>query len=242
MPRAQMDRAEFAWDAHEGKRLRFSLFRQWPRLPNRVATSRPNVFRLTSSCAECSLGRVPHRRTIGTVRLFGPDLVLLHPPSVYDFRESGTEYGPISDVIFSSPAFEMYPIGLTTIASHLEEHGFNVRIVNIAHRMLQDSGYDVEEAVAALDPLAFGIDLHWLPHAHGAVELARMIKRHHPQTPVMLGGLSASYFHRELIERPEFDFIVRGDSTEEPVRQLLHTFAFGGDFASIPNLTWKRPD
>ena len=40
------------------------------------------------------------------MRLFGIDLVLLHPPSVYDFRKVRAEYGPISDVIFSSPAFE----------------------------------------------------------------------------------------------------------------------------------------
>ena len=39
-------------------------------------------------------------------RLFGTDLVLLHPPSVYDFRKNLSEYGPISDVIFSSPAYD----------------------------------------------------------------------------------------------------------------------------------------
>ena len=33
------------------------------------------------------------------VRLFAKDLVLLHPPAVYDFRRSGTLFGPISDVI-----------------------------------------------------------------------------------------------------------------------------------------------
>ena len=126
-----------------------------------------------------------------SVRLFGTDLVLLHPPSVYDFRKMRSEYGPISDVIFSSPAFEMYPIGLTSIASHLEEHGHNVRIVNVAHRMVSDPAYDAEAAIARLDPAVFGIGLHWLPHAHGALELARIVKRHHPGTPVVFGGLSA---------------------------------------------------
>jgi hypothetical protein len=93
------------------------------------------------------------------MRLFGTDLVLLHPPSVYDFRKTKSEYGPISDVIFSSPAYEMYPIGLTSIASHLEEHGHNVRIVNVAHRMVSDPDYDAEAAVARLDPAVFGIGL-----------------------------------------------------------------------------------
>jgi B12-binding domain/radical SAM domain protein len=174
------------------------------------------------------------------MRLFGTDLVLLHPPSVYDFRKTRSEYGPISDVIFSSPAYEMYPIGLTSIASHLEEHGHNVRIVNVAHRMVSDPDYDAEAAIARLDPAVFGIGLHWLPHAHGALELARIVKTHHPATPVVFGGLSATYFHEELIRSPDVDFVLRGDSTEEPVRQLLRTLQLGGRLENVPNLTWKR--
>ncbi|HEX9148935.1 MAG TPA: TIGR04190 family B12-binding domain/radical SAM domain protein [Thermoanaerobaculia bacterium] len=174
------------------------------------------------------------------MRLFGTDLVLLHPPSVYDFRKTRSEYGPISDVIFSSPAFEMYPIGLTSIASHLEEQGHNVRIVNVAHRMLSDPGYDAEAAIARLHPAVFGIGLHWLPHAHGALELARIVRRHHPATPIVFGGISASYFHEELIRSPFVDFVLRGDSAEEPMLQLLRALQLGGRLEDIPNLTWKR--
>jgi B12-binding domain/radical SAM domain protein len=176
------------------------------------------------------------------MRLFGTDLVLLHPPSVYDFRKTRAEYGPISDVIFSTPAFEMYPIGLTSIANHLEENGHNVRIVNVAHRMLISEHYDAEAAIARLDPAVFGIDLHWLPHAHGALALAEIIKRHHPQTPVVLGGLSSSYYHEELVRRHEIDCVLRGDSTEKPMLRLLRALMFGGPLGEVPNLTWKQSD
>jgi radical SAM superfamily enzyme YgiQ (UPF0313 family) len=100
------------------------------------------------------------------------DLVLLHAPSVYDFRGQSILYGPVSDLVPSTPVFEMYPIGFTTIAEYLERHGLRVRIVNLAVRMLQDSRFDVERYLAKLNPAAFGIDLHWLPHAHGAIEIA----------------------------------------------------------------------
>ena len=176
------------------------------------------------------------------MRLFGTDLVLLHPPSVYDFREARAEYGPISDLIFSTPAFEMYPIGFTSIASHLEAHGHNVRIVNIAQRMVSDPTYDAEAAIARLTPRIFGIDLHWLPHAHGALQLAEIVKRHHSTTPVVFGGLSSSHFHEELIQSPFVDFVLRGDSTEGPMLDLLRTIMFGGDLEKISNLTWRRPD
>jgi B12-binding domain/radical SAM domain protein len=176
------------------------------------------------------------------MRLFGTDLVLLHPPSVYDFRRTRAEYGPISDVIFSSPAFEMYPIGLTSLASHLEEGGHNVRLVNVAYRMLSDPDYDAEAALAKLDPAMFGIDLHWLPHAHGALELAKIVKRYHPATPVVMGGLSASYFHEELIRLPFVDYVLRGDSTEEPLLGLMRAVLWRRGLDQVPNLTWKHTD
>ncbi len=45
------------------------------------------------------------------------DLILVHTPSVYDFRKQQLLYGPVSDVVPSTPVFEMYPIGFTSIAS-----------------------------------------------------------------------------------------------------------------------------
>ena len=47
------------------------------------------------------------------------DLILLHAPSVYDFREKSILYGPMSDLVPSSPIFEMYPIGFLTMANYL---------------------------------------------------------------------------------------------------------------------------
>lgn len=176
------------------------------------------------------------------MKLFGPDLVLLHPPSVYDFRERGILFGPISDVIPSSSVFEMYPMGLTTIAGCLEEEGYNVEIVNIAYRMLADPAYDAGAEIARLRPAIFGIDLHWLPHAHGAIELAKIVKQHHPATPVVFGGLSASYYYEELLRYPWVDMVMRGDSTEVPMRALMHALRTNGSLADVPNLAWKAPD
>ena len=55
-----------------------------------------------------------------------------------------------------------------------------------------------------------------------------------------MGGLSASYFHRELIEYPQVDFVMRGDSTEPPLHQLLLALRDGTSLAEVPNLTWKE--
>ncbi|MEH7085985.1 TIGR04190 family B12-binding domain/radical SAM domain protein [Neobacillus drentensis] len=169
------------------------------------------------------------------------DLVILHAPSVYDFRKNSLLAGPISDVVPSSPVFEMYPIGITSIAEYLERYGLRVKIINIANRMLMSDKFDVEAKLKNIQTKAFGIDLHWLPHAHGSIELARVVKKLHPDTPVIFGGLSSTYYHKELIEYPCIDFVMRGDSTEKLMLLLMNKIEQGNThYADIPNLTWKK--
>lgn len=171
------------------------------------------------------------------------DLLLLHPPSVYDFREKSILYGPVSDMVPSSVMFEIYPIGFLTMAGYLKQRGMRVRIVNLALRMLTDPEFDVRAFLAPQRPAAIGIDLHWMPHCHGAIEIARLAKAAHPDVPVIFGGLSATYFHEELLrEYPEIDFVLRGDSTEPPLHELLLALRDGGPLHGIPNLTWRDGD
>jgi B12-binding domain/radical SAM domain protein len=169
------------------------------------------------------------------------DLILIHPPSVYDFREKSIMFGPMSDLVPSTPIFEMYPIGFLTMANYLVRRGLSVRIVNLAYRMLDSKDFDVERFIRKLRPRAFGIDLHWLPHCQGSTEIARIIKKYHSLTPVIFGGFSSSYFYRELIGFDQVDYIVRGDSTEEPLFQLMDTIRSGelSRLRNVPNLVWK---
>jgi B12-binding domain/radical SAM domain protein len=133
----------------------------------------------------------------------------------------------------------MYPVGFSSIAEHLGRSGIHVRIINLALRMLKDRNFAVEKFLAKLHPRAFGIDLHWLPHAQGSLEVAAICKRLHPAIPIIFGGYSATYFHPELIRYPQVDFVVRGDSAEEPLRQLLLALKGGSSVTAIPNVTWK---
>jgi len=167
------------------------------------------------------------------------DLVLLHAPSVYDFRKETILYGPVSDLVPPSPVFEMYPIGFASIAAYLEKAGYKVRIVNLAVRMIRDKNFDAEAMIKKLDATTFGIDLHWMVHCHGSIEIARLVKKHHPQAKVVFGGLSSSYFYRELMQYPEIDYVMRGDTTEEPLRQLMECLKNKTEPETVPNLVWR---
>lgn len=173
---------------------------------------------------------------------FRRDLILLHPPAVFDFRTRPAYLGPLADAVPSTAMFEMYPVGLTSIAAFLERNHYNVEIVNLAYRMLQDPGFDPIEHIRRMSSPVFGIDLHWLPHVQGAMRVLEIVKELHPESRTLVGGLSASYYHEELARSPSVDFVLRGDSTEEPARQLLQALRESRPLESVENLTWKRAD
>jgi B12-binding domain/radical SAM domain protein len=192
--------------------------------------------------ADAFPGCFRHAREVRVMGRAEPDLdlLLLHAPSVYDFREKAILYGPLSDLIPSSPVFEMYPLGFLTMASYLHDRGMRVRIVNLALRMMESRRFDVPRFLKKFHPRAVGIDLHWLPHAHGSLEVAKIVKQVLPDVPVIFGGLSATYFHEELIRYSQVDYVLRGDSTEPPLLELLQGLGDPEKLRAVPNLTWKH--
>jgi len=173
-------------------------------------------------------------------------MFLLHAPSVYDFRDRDDilfAYLSDSDSVNVTSVYEMYPIGWFSIKQQLADHDFDCQIVNIASLMLTHPDLDVERLIGRLEAPIFGFDLHWMTQCNGAIELAKVVKRIHPESLIVFGGISATYFARELIQYPQVDVVVQGYDTLAPVTQLVETVARGGrDFSSIPNLLYKGDD
>ncbi|RLI24443.1 MAG: TIGR04190 family B12-binding domain/radical SAM domain protein [Candidatus Hecatellales archaeon] len=169
-------------------------------------------------------------------------MLLIHPPSVYDFRRRRLHYGPIGDLIPSTPIFELYPAGFLSLATYLAGKGFKVKILNLAARMLLDSDFNVEEALKRLEARVYGVDLHWLVHAQGALRVAELVKRLHPEGFLLLGGLTSTFFWKTLLENYGFiDAIALGDTTEETVEKLLSRLSKGKpNLEDVDNLAWRR--
>ena len=165
---------------------------------------------------------------------------MIHPPSIYDFRFKDIRSGPISDVIPSTPVFEMYPIGFVSMLNYLISNGFNARISNLAVLMLHSAKFNVEKYISRLDSDLFGISLHWLPHVHGAINIARIIKKEHPDSKIVLGGFSSSYFKEEIMHNyPEIDFILSGDLQEKNTADLADVVQGHGRLEDIPSLSYR---
>jgi clorobiocin/coumermycin A biosynthesis protein CloN6/CouN6 len=171
------------------------------------------------------------------------DLFLLHAPSVYDFRERDDmlfAYLSDSDSVNVTSVYEMYPIGWFSIKQRLADCGFDAKIVNVASLMLMHPDLDVKRLLGRLEAPIFGFDLHWMTQCHGAIELAALLKKVHPEALTVFGGISATYYANQLIGYPCVDLVVQGYDTLEPVTDLVATVRQGSrDFGSIPNLLYK---
>ncbi len=169
------------------------------------------------------------------------DINFVHAPSIFDFRKRNLKEGPLSDVIPSTPLFEMYPVGFVSMLGYAIRNGYRARISNIAVLMLSDRNFDVDRYIKSLDSEIFGIDLHWLPHVHGAFNVARLIRKYHPNSKILLGGFSSSYFATDIMEsNQDIDFILAGDFVEKQLIRLLEANERGTPLEEVPNLVFRK--
>lgn len=174
------------------------------------------------------------------------DLVLLHAPAAFDFRDRGDIYFPYlstSGDVPITPLYEYFPLGFKTLQRYLGERGFRVELLNLATLLLRWPELDVARVLAALDAPVVGIDLHWMVHVQGALELARLLKQGDARRRTLFGGISSTYYAAELAQRPEVDLVMRGYDTHAPMAALLERLRGGaGDLSGVENLWWKDAD
>ena len=167
------------------------------------------------------------------------DVLFFHPPAIYDFRNRPIFPGILGSTV-EQIQFSKVPIGILSIADYLNRHGYKVLIDNLADRMINHKEFDIEEHIKNSSASIYGIDLHWHHHAQGAIEIARLCKKFHPASPVVLGGLTSTYFHEEIISNYTFiDAIIRGEA-EKPFLEFVRSFEKYGKIMETPNLTFRK--
>ncbi|GBC75234.1 Hopanoid C-3 methylase [archaeon HR06] len=167
----------------------------------------------------------------------GYDIIFLHPPAIYAFSKKAIFPGPIDNTLLNcTPQFIVPPIGMISMAEYLKRNGAKVRIVNLGEYMLLSQSFDVEKFIKGNYANVFAIDLHWCNHSQGAIEIAKICKRLHPNSFVVLGGLTASCFALEILQKfPFIDAVVRGEG-EEVILKFLNSFKLD----NVPNLAYRK--
>jgi B12-binding domain/radical SAM domain protein len=166
------------------------------------------------------------------------DIVLLHPPAVYDFRRK-TIFPGLAGATVDQVQFSKVPIGMLSIADYLDRHSYRVIIDNLGDRMVRSKTFEAEDHLKTLNAPIYAVGLHFQQHAQGAIEIARLCKALHPGSLVILGGLTATRFHREILEKYSFiDAVVRGEA-EKPLLELMRSFEKHGRLTPTSNLSYR---
>jgi len=161
------------------------------------------------------------------------DCLLIHVPKLNNYYD-----------LFGKHMYCMFiSMGLFAIADYINKNNYKVQILHLGLEQISNKKFSLQEYLRETTPKIVGLSLHWHHQSFDIIEVAKAIKRINPDTFIVLGGFTASYFHLEIMEKFTFvDAIVRGDG-EIPFTDLLIRKSKNEDsLFSIPNLTWRNRD
>lgn len=140
------------------------------------------------------------------------------------------------------PLFITMPMGMISLMNRLKSN-CNVQAINIGLEMSLHREYKIRDELEKTDFDIAAIDLHWHEHSFTSLETARLCKEVNPGCTVILGGITASIFAKDILSGfNQVDAIITGDG-EIPLALLLKSLrneSFPGkNYSKIPNLTYR---
>ena len=160
---------------------------------------------------------------------------------------------------------EWYPIGLTSIATLLHEHGYTTKVYNAEHdnslryintevylnsynrykECLNDDGnyiwQEIIHAITEFDPDIVGISVKSVK-IPTTIKIAEICKRINKNIIVVTGGFHATNRPEDLLRSEHIDIVVRGEG-EETFLQLVNSISSGSHgFDNINGISFKGTD
>lgn len=156
------------------------------------------------------------------------DVLLIHPP--VNFKLKG------------EPAMSSLYIGygLLHIAAALRKSGYTVTVWNLEEALMMGIPEDViKERIISLDPKIVGVEMNWVHFGKGALQTARLVKEALENVPVIIGGLNASFFAKEIVQKYHdvVDGVLRGEA-EKTFLKVAESVEKGGNLKDIGGLVW----
>ena len=148
-------------------------------------------------------------------------VLLLWPPM--------TVYFPDPKIPASSP-----PLGLAYIAALLEQHGYEVKIVDALAEGLKTiektkkwfrvglTEKEIKKIVKDYQPQVVGISGAFTAYIKDSLRCAQLVKRVDPKVIVVFGGAHSSSNFKEVFKNKNVDFIVKGEG-EQVFLDLIKT-------------------
>jgi len=159
------------------------------------------------------------------------DFLFVHVPKKSSF------YKPLNE--FMNITF--MPMGILAMSDYLCRNGFASQIVHLGVEWIEDHNFSLIEWLKDKQVKVIGMPIHWHYQSYDTIEVAKKIKERYPHIFIVLGGFTASFFAKEILENFScIDAVVRGDG-EKPVVALMKEITGGAtNLASVPNLSWRN--
>ena len=161
------------------------------------------------------------------------DVLFIHPPRIF-----------AKDYFEVRSAFIKLPVGLVALADYLEQNGYSTKILNIPMEIYFDKNFRLSKYLRSIDVKICAIELNWILNAYGTIQSADIVKKVNTNIITIVGGISATHFHKDVIKYSSIDAVIRGEG-EIPLLKLVNhylkgnsTFTFLWD--SSPNISSKQ--
>ena len=144
-----------------------------------------------------------------------------------------------SPLMYSEIYLRLEPLGLELVAESVRQAGHEVKLLDL--QVFRHSDY--RRLVKEWQPEAIGFSLNYLANIPEVVNLAKDTKRRAPECFLFVGGHSASFTAREILEHAEgaITCVVRGEG-EAITPQVLEAAVGPTRLRTLPGITTLNGD
>jgi radical SAM superfamily enzyme YgiQ (UPF0313 family) len=158
------------------------------------------------------------------------DILFIHVPKYSSF------YKPFGDYM----TINLLPMGTLALADRAARKGYKTEVIHLGVEWIHGRGFSPMGYLGGKEVRVAALPLHWHQQSYDVLKAAEEIGRERPETFIVLGGYTASLFHKDILTGyPFVDAVIRGDA-EVPLMSLIKAVEEGSGKEGIPNLTWRR--
>ena len=129
------------------------------------------------------------------------------------------------------------PLGVLCVATGLVRKGYTVRIVD--GFASSDWRKELLDAIRE-KPLCFGVTSMTGPQILHALEACKLVRKLHPDVPIVWGGIHATLLAEQTLQNPLVDLIVAGEG-EATIVDLVKALEMGAPLSQVQGI-WHREE
>ncbi len=129
---------------------------------------------------------------------------------------------------------KILPLGILSVGSALKKKGYEVKLININERQIDDTVKKIIE----LKPDYIGVSTMTGVQTQHSAEFSRKIKKA-SDTPILWGGIHPSLLPEQCIKEDYIDYVICGEG-ELTVLEFTEQFFGDKDFSRVLGLSYKK--